>query len=45
MNEQETIQVECVPPACQLQMFWWQPLGVSASRVGGEYVLGEVGIL
>ena len=31
-TKQERIQVGCLPPACQLYVFWWPPLGVSAGR-------------
>ena len=29
--KQESIPVECIPPACQPYVFWWPPLGVSTS--------------
>ena len=30
-KKQESILVECIPPACQPYLFWW-PLGVGTSR-------------
>ena len=33
------MSVECIPPACQPYMLWWQPLGVST---GGGYLRSHV---
>ena len=34
LSKQESIPVGCVPPACQLNVLWWPPLGVSTQGVG-----------
>ena len=31
--KQDSISVGCVPPTCQLYLFWWPPLDVSGGRV------------
>ena len=37
---QDSIQVGCVPPACQPYVFWWPPLGVGPG--GGRYPRSQV---
>ena len=43
-KKQESITVGCVPPACQLYMFWWLSLDVNTIGLVGILGMGILGM-